>query len=244
MSTEPIIYQSVGNNGISMIFPEKIEKTQLISIVNMRASMLKNKSEVILDSIITYNSLTIYYDNIKTSFWTLKQMLESVYLSEMDYKNILRRRWYIPVCYEDQFSLDLTTVARKVGMTEDAIVTLHSKTIYDVFFIGFLPGFLYLGGLDKRLHLSRLSTPRTEVQKGAVGIGGQQTGVYPNDSPGGWHIIGSSPINFFNPYVDPPCFAEPLDQIQFVPIDSSEYRAIEEKIVQSSYSLKSDIVYV
>ena len=95
------------------------------------------------------------------------------------------------------FGIDLDEIAQKKKLSIDEIIELHTTPKYQVFSIGFLPGFLYLGGLDKRLHFDRKSVPRLAVKKGAVGIGGMQTGIYPKTSPGGWHIIGNSPVIFF-----------------------------------------------
>jgi len=110
--------------------------------------------------------------------------------------------------------------------------------------VGFLPGFLYLGGLNSKLHFSRKSTPRIQIEKGAVGIGSSQTGVYPQESAGGWSIIGNSPINFFDRKCNQPCFASSGDLIQFVPIDAKEHEEIKNLVNYKRYKIEREVVDV
>ena len=118
------------------------------------------------------------------------------------------------------------------------IVRLHTETDYLVYFIGFQPGFLYLGGLHQNLLVPRKSTPRVRVDKGSVGIGGAQTGVYPQNSSGGWNIIGKSPLNFFNMKATNPCFAKPGDRIQFVAVDIHTFYEIEREVIKQELIIK------
>jgi KipI family sensor histidine kinase inhibitor len=150
--------------------------------------------------------------------------------------------WEVPVCYDRTFGIDLHEIAQKKNLTVEEIITLHTAPTYQVFSIGFLPGFLYLGGLDARLHTDRKSTPRMNVKKGAVGIGGMQTGIYPKSSPGGWQILGNSPLTFFDVSKENPCFAKAGDFIKFVSITLKEYHQISEAISQGKYTLKSTAV--
>ena len=114
---------------------------------------------------------------------------------------------------------------------------MHLSALYRVYFLGFLPGFLYLSGLDSRLYLKRKKKPLLNVPKGAVAIGGMQTGIYPNISPGGWHLIGNTPVNLFNPKKNPPCFAKPGDWISFEQINSQTYSKIESEQQNGNYQL-------
>ena len=117
----------------------------------------------------------------------------------------------------------------------DEIISLHSEISYTVYGIGFLPGFLYLGGLNNKLHFPRRNMPRMEVVKGSVGIGGGQTGIYPQTSPGGWHIIGKTPINLFDVNSEIPCFINSADEVKFVPVLKEEFHLIEEANKKNSY---------
>ena len=151
--------------------------------------------------------------------------------------------WEIPVCYDSCFGEDLVQFSQTKEMSISEIIQLHSNKIYTVYFMGFLPGFLYLGGLDSKLELARKKTPSLDVKKGAVAIGGNQTGIYPQDSPGGWHVIGNSPLEFFNPNESPPCIISAGDKVRFVPITRSEHSEILKLIEVDEYNLKSKPFY-
>ena len=114
----------------------------------------------------------------------------------------------------------LRQISKALKLEVNELIHLHSKNTYMVYFLGFMPGFPYLSGLNPRLHYQRKEKPKVNVPKGSVGIGGKQTGIYTTDSPGGWHIIGSTPINLFDSTTSPPCFIKPGDIISFKKIDS------------------------
>ena len=122
------------------------------------------------------------------------------------------------------------------------IIRLHTETDYIVYFIGFQPGFLYIGGLHQNLHVPRKSNPRVRVDKGSVGIGGAQTGVYPQNSSGGWNIIGKSPLNFFNMKATNPCFAKSGDRIQFVAVDIHTFYQIEREVINQEFIIKKSLL--
>src|SRR5271165_3519230 len=125
----------------------------------------------------------------------------------------------IPVCYGAEFGPDLLDVAHHAGLSVEEVVRLHSSPTYLVYFLGFSPGFVYLGGLPEMLHTPRLATPRPSVAGGSVGIAGSQTGIYPVDSPGGWKLIGRTPLRMFDPEATPPTRLQPGDRLKFSPIN-------------------------
>ena len=129
----------------------------------------------------------------------------------------------IPVCYDGEFAPDLGNVARHSSLAEEQVIALHSGGDYFVYFLGFAPGFAYLGGLAGALHVPRLVTPRKQVSAGSVGIGGAQTGIYPNDSPGGWQLIGRTPLRMFDASSEPPSRLQPGDRVRFRRIDRGEF---------------------
>src|SRR5690606_28842654 len=133
-----------------------------------------------------YNSLLIVYDDVSRNFEDEVVLLKKMYAESNSKSVILSTLWKIPVCYDAVFGIDLEAISVEKKISKADIIKRHSQPIYTVFFLGFLPGFLYLGGLDEVLHLPRKSTPRLKIDKGAVAIGGHQTGVYPAESPGGW----------------------------------------------------------
>lgn len=129
----------------------------------------------------------------------------------------------IPVCYGDEFGPDLDAVAAQAGIAPDEVVARHIGAEYSVAMLGFAPGFPYLLGLDPMLHLPRRATPRTRVPAGSVAIGGAQTGIYPRELPGGWHLLGRTPLTLFDPSREQPCSLAPGDHVRFRAIDPVEF---------------------
>jgi KipI family sensor histidine kinase inhibitor len=130
--------------------------------------------------------------------------------------------WEIPVCYDAEYGYDLGAVALAHRITVNELIALHSSVTYRLHFFGFLPGFPYLNGLPERLHTPRKTVPDRKVDAGSVSIGGRQTGIYTQESPGGWHIIGRSPVVMFDVNRNSPVFASPGDRLKFEPIDVNE----------------------
>ncbi|MBV7270499.1 5-oxoprolinase subunit PxpB [Winogradskyella luteola] len=231
-------YFQYNEHSILIEWPAIIDENILKSILNFKNSIQKKYIKQKVEVINSYNSILIIYnftiDSVNDKFLELKSLYEAQ-KSILDFQSSI---WEIPVCYNRKFGEDLDGFSKEKGLEIPELIKLHSEQIYTVFFIGFLPGFLYLGGLYNKLHLDRKATPNLNVKKGSVAIGGQQTGIYPQDSPGGWHIIGRTPIELFNANVNPPCFIESGDKIKFKPIDKSEYIDINERITKSSFQLK------
>ena len=242
MKSYKLTYKRYGEQAILIEWPLKIDENILKDIINYKNKIVNYNIKVIVDVINTYNSLTIIYhttiDNIYNEILTLKSIYEEVSAFEQENNYC----WDIPVCYDEYFGLDLKGISVKNQLAIDEIIALHTSPVYTVFFIGFLPGFLYLGGLPKRLNLKRRSIPRLVVEKGSVGIGGAQTGVYSMQSAGGWNIIGKSPIPFFDVSKENPCFAKAGDKIKFVPISLKEFKRIEVEIAIDFYKIKNQII--
>jgi KipI family sensor histidine kinase inhibitor len=133
----------------------------------------------------------------------------------------------VPVCYGGEFGPDLPEVAQHTALPIDEVVRRHASTEYRVFMLGFLPGFPYLGVVDPALHVSRHAVPRAHVPAGSVGLAGQQTGIYPADSPGGWQIIGRTPLRLFDPAASPPALLRPGDHVRFVPVSARIFAAAD-----------------
>ena len=211
----------------------------LLSVTkNIRENILKSKVEVIN----TYNSLLINYgigiDAVYGDYLLLQQYdfaaIETEALETSTYK--------LPVCYDREFGLDLEELGATTKLKISELIALHTQPVYTVYFIGFLPGFLYLGGMDKRLRISRKKEPRKSVVKGAVGIAENQTGIYPNSSPAGWQIIGNCPVELFDPKLEIPCPFQAGDRIQFYAVDRAEHRRIKTAVEAGSYTLeKADL---
>lgn len=150
-------------------------------------------------------------------------------------KELSSQVWEIPVCYSPEYGYDLGALAVSHRITVNELITLHSSVTYRLHFFGFLPGFPYLNGLPEQLHTPRKSVPDRTVDAGSVAIGGRQTGIYPQESPGGWHVIGRSPVKLFDVTKSPPVIASPGDRLKFEPIDVDE---MEKMLISPPYPRK------
>lgn len=190
------------------------------------------RSEAILgvtEWIPTYTGVTVYYDPMKISFQALTERLASIVKKSASDPMVEGRFVTIPVVYGGHFGPDLSEVATYHQKTEEEIIKIHTKNTYLVYMIGFTPGFPYLGGLDEAIATPRKATPRTFVVAGSVGIGGNQTGIYSMDTPGGWQIIGRTPLPLFLPTKKIPSLLRAGDLIRFQSISESEYARIKEE---------------
>ena len=174
--------------------------------------------------VIAYNSVTMVNYEDQVDIKKMEAMITDCY-AKRNASKVKREQnlWNVPVCYDLEFGIDLQEVSKTLGLTIDELVKQHTSHEYIVYGIGFLPGFMYLGGLPSSLEIPRRAEPRLAVAKGSVGLAGKQTGVYPQDSPGGWNIIGSCPIPLFNPKLQNPCFVKVGDKVQFHAISRAEY---------------------
>ncbi|WP_400079222.1 5-oxoprolinase subunit PxpB [Winogradskyella sp. R77965] len=232
-------YSSYNESSILIEWKAVIDENILQDVLRFKfvieQKYIKQKVEVIH----TYNSILIVYDYTIGNFNSKVFTLKSLYHQQNPSETLKPTHWKIPVCYADQLALDIQDFSNQKQLSKAEIIKLHSEIVYTVYFIGFLPGFLYLGGLDSRLHLDRKVSPNLHVKEGSVAIGGSQTGIYPQDSPGGWHIIGNSPVELFNSNQNPPCFIKSGDKVEFQPISISEYYNIKTNIENSEFDLKS-----
>ena len=170
-----------------------------------------------------YSSLLIDFDPLQLTHEQLESLVAPLIVESVPAN--LRRSGLIeiPVCYDREFAPDLATVAQHSSLTEEQVIATHAEGDYFVYFLGFSPGFAYLGGLASQLHVPRLVAPRKQVSAGSVGIGGSQTGIYPNASPGGWQLIGRTPLRMFDAATSPPSLLQPGDGVRFRRIDRFEF---------------------
>ena len=231
-------YTRFNEYSILIEWPSIIDENILENILKFKNFIVINSVKLKLDIINTYNSILVVYDNDIEDAYSEKLRLHSLYLNLGTQRSIKSNIWEIPVCYDNEFAMDLESLSVAKSLSKSEIIQRHSQQIYTVYFLGFLPGFLYLGGLHDSLHCDRKSRPKLDVKKGAIGIGGNQTGIYPQDSPGGWHIIGSSPINFFNPMNENPCFVKAGDKIKFQQVSKEKYVEILRQVESHNYKPK------
>lgn len=173
-----------------------------------------------------YASLLIDFDPLRLTHDELSTIVQRPTLASDTMTERAANLVTIPVCYDIDFGPDLQDVAQHAGLSVDEVVRLHSAPTYLVYFLGFTPGFVYLGGLPHVLHTPRLTTPRPSIAGGSVGIAGAQTGIYPFDSPGGWKLIGRTPVRMFDPEATPPTRLQPGDRMKFIPIDRATFEEL------------------
>jgi len=237
-----LTYKVFGESAVLIEWPSKMEEPILDDVIMFNETILKAQIPEINEIIQSINSLTVVFDNGTINHDELVASLKKIRKGKSILQHSPRTSWKIPVCYDETFGLDLAELSAQKGLSKDEIVDIHSQQKYKVYAIGFLPGFLYLGGLDKRLYSPRRAQPRLEIMKGSVGIGGEQTGIYPSASPGGWQIIGNTPVTLFDVNKDIPCFAKPGDKIRFTPISLTDHNLITQLISVNEYKLEKEVI--
>ncbi|CAM3508724.1 5-oxoprolinase subunit PxpB [Zobellia roscoffensis] len=233
MNNYSISIRPFGIHAILLEWPGRVDVAILEDILQftqyLKKCCLKNEEWEIVPA---YNSVTLIYREEPINFKELKTKLLNWY--KEDIKVVKRQKvlWRLPVCYDEDFGIDLNEISQKSGKSIKEIIELHTSQVYTVFGIGFLPGFTYLGGVPEELQFNRREEPRSKVLSGAVGLAGKQTGVYPQESPGGWNIIGNCSVPMFDPKAEEPCFVSVGDQVQFYKITRAEFdlRKIESEV--------------
>ncbi|MEQ1880175.1 MAG: 5-oxoprolinase subunit PxpB [Burkholderiales bacterium] len=182
----------------------------------------------VTDIVPAYTTLTLHYDPALIGAEPYDAMVAAVaghLLLENDEPRSAGRYVEIPVCYGGRYGQDLESLSASIGLGMKEVIRIHSEARYQVHMLGFVPGFAYLGGLDTRIAVPRHATPRARVPAGSVAIGGEQTGVYPLATPGGWQLIGRTTVKLFDPDSATPCLLDAGDTVQFIPISEAQFEA-------------------
>ena len=225
MNSYPIHSTPFGQHAIIIEWPNEIERAILDDILNFMEHLKTTRLiESSWEMVPAYNSLTLINREQQINHASLSKDLVDCYNQRSEAKKKPSYLWKLPVCYDLEFGIDLEEVAKVKGKSIEQIITLHTSSSYTVFGIGFLPGFMYLGGLPKDLETPRKAVPRLHVEKGAVGLAAKQTGIYPQVSPGGWNIIGNCPVPIFDASKENPCFVNVGDSIQFYSITKAQHK--------------------
>ena len=221
---------SSGDSAITVDFGNVIDEKINQLVLGLFHHWQQQHMPGVKDIIPAYSSLTIVYDavsirkqtGVHSAFTFMKDQLK------ISIKNLRRKKEVpvvreIPVCYDGSLGIDLEILSDEKKLPASEIIQLHSNKIYRVYMIGFLPGFAYLGKVDEQISTSRKANPRTLVPAGSVGIAGSQTGIYPFDSPGGWNIIGQTPLRMFDARQNDPSLLHAGDHVKFIPVTLKEF---------------------
>ena len=231
-------FLNLGDRALTLEFGETIDQ-QLVSAVSALDVRLTRKIAAgqlngVIETVPTFRSLTVIFDPLILSRTELQDRLIAM-LSETEASTQKSaRHWCLPVCYGENYGPDLESAAASLGLTQQKVIDLHANQTYLVYMIGFLPGFPYMGDVDPALYLPRHTEPRVRVPVGSVAITGQQTAIYPWESPGGWQLLGRCPLALFDAQRSEPALLGPGDRVNFQPISETYYQELAEAIQDSS----------
>lgn len=227
---------TAGDSAVSLEFGDRIDPvictTARAARIKIADARIKGVTELIQTYccvMVQYDPRVILYDELCEK---LKELMADVDLNAVAGEKVIMD---IPVCYGGEYGPDMENVCNHTGLSEEEVIRLHSEPDYQIYMMGFLPGFVYLGGMNESLETPRLKSPREKLDAGAVGIAGKQTGMYPMESPGGWQIIGRTPLKLYDPDREIPILYESGEYLKFVPISEERFKEIEKLVAANEY---------
>lgn len=230
-------YLPAGDQGVVIEFGNEITEAVNQKVRGMMLAIESKEIAGIVEMVPTYRSLLIEYDSLEVRYGDLIETLKRTE-KELDSIEIPDPVVYeIPTLYGGEHGPDLDFVSSHSGLSADQVVSIHSSPEYLIYMLGFTPGFPYLGGMDERIATPRLAAPRTRITGGSVGIAGSQTGIYPVDSPGGWQLIGKTPLKLYDTANTNPILLSAGNYIRFIPVTAENYQEIEAQVSAGTYTV-------
>lgn len=233
-------FQPLGDSGVRMQFQRPVSPELNKIIRTFCRRLKKEKIDGVIEWVPTYDAVTVYYRPDEVTYDRACQVLANRLKEDFQVEKECSETVFIPVLYGGDVGEDLPKVGKINGLTKQEVIDIHTGTDYLIYMMGFLPGFPYLGGMSKSIATPRLDNPRNRVPAGAVGIAGVQTGIYPLESPGGWNLIGQTPVKLFDRNREQPFLYQAGDRIRFVPIDKEEYESIRVEVDGNRYGVKKE----
>lgn len=231
-------YFPSGDNGVLIKLEDKISENINRKIRDLSYYIYTHKFQGLIELVPAYNSILLIYNPIEISY---KEVIIELKEIEENIENISPPKAEIievPVLYGGEYGPDLEFVAEHNGLNINDVINIHSGRDYLIYMLGFTPGFPYLGGMAEEITAPRLEVPRRSIPEGSVGIAGNQTGIYPIESPGGWRIIGRTPIKLFDINRKPEVLLSQGQYIRFMPISMDEYEAAQNEVQNGTYEIK------
>ena len=220
---DPLRIVPAGDAALVVELPPRIDPAINARLVSLGEAVRARCGSAIRDAVVGYCTLTIYFDPIRVDPAWLEGEVQSLALDADVVTPAVGARIDVPVCYGGELGPDLDEVAARIDCSPEEVIELHTSREYRVYVVGFVPGFAYMGTVDARLALPRRPSPRTKVPAGSVAVAAGQTGIYPMETPGGWHILGRTPVRPFDPARAQPVMFRPGDRVRFVPISREEF---------------------
>jgi inhibitor of KinA len=223
-----------GDSAVVVEFGDRVDRVLSERVLRLSARVRAARIDGVLETVPTYRSLMVLHDPLTMPTRRLIETLESlVHGGDTEAKQTTL--WHIPACYDESHAPDLGEVSARTGLSAAEIVEVHSATVFHVYMLGFVPGFPYMGDLPAALVLPRRTDPRVKVPAGSIAIAAGQTAIYPVESPGGWHLIGATPVRLFDVRWPQPALLAPGDKVQFTRVKADEFEEIRRAVNADAY---------
>ncbi|HEX6959295.1 MAG TPA: 5-oxoprolinase subunit PxpB [Ferrovibrio sp.] len=217
--------RSFGDTGFSIEFGDGIDRAVNAKVMALHAALKEADLPGVIETIPSFRALLVQYDPLRATRAELESQVRAM-LPDLQAAERAGRLWRLPVCYDPDLAPDLAEVAERCNLSTDEVIARHTAGRFFVYMLGFMPGLAYMGGLDQALHLPRRSAPRLKVPPGSVAIAESMTTIYPWESPGGWHLIGRTPLKLFETARPEPILLAAGDEVTFAPISAEDYAAM------------------
>ena len=230
-----------GDTALVVEFGARIDRALNARVLRLNAAVRAARIPGIVETVPTFRSLMVHYDPVSTESGSVAAAIERLLEHDAATQRTVKR-WRVPACYRAPHAPDLEDVAQRTGLTAAEVVRRHSAARYQVYMVGFSPGFPYLGDLPQELALPRRTDPRVRVPRGSIAIAAGMTAIYPVESPGGWHLIGATPVRLFDLAWPQPALFAAGDEVEFESIDAAAFGDIQAAIAADRYRVPCETI--